>query len=114
VPTSGRTRKVPAYWTQDEEATLLQYLLSHKAEAGDTASFQKTTWHGAATHINAAFPNQRGGEKTTGVCKTKWTNLKATYNAVINIKKTSGFSWSDEHGVGITDAHGDTWDKYIK
>ena len=75
VPTSGRTRKVPAHWTQDEEATLLQYLLSHKAEAGDTASFQKTTWQGAADHINAAFPNQRGGEKTIGVCKTKWTNV---------------------------------------
>ncbi|KAG1848378.1 hypothetical protein C8R48DRAFT_557279, partial [Suillus tomentosus] len=103
-----------AHWTHDEEARFLQYLLTHKAQAGDTMSFKKSTFQGAAADISQVFHNQRGGEKTANVCKTKWTNLKASYNTIINIKKTSGFSWSNKLGAGITDAHGDIWEKYVK
>ncbi|KAG2160043.1 uncharacterized protein EDB93DRAFT_1261280 [Suillus bovinus] len=111
---SERTCKAPAHWTHEEEARFLQYLLTHKAQAGDTMSFKNTTFQAAADDINQSFPAQHGGAKTASVCKTKWTNLKDSYNAVINIKKTSGFSWSDELGAGITDAHGDIWEKYVK
>ncbi|KAG2100713.1 uncharacterized protein F5147DRAFT_655499 [Suillus discolor] len=72
---SDRTRKAPVHWTHDEEARFLQYLLTHKAQAGDTMSFKKSTFRGAADDIGQVFPNQRGGEKTANVCKTKWTNI---------------------------------------
>ncbi|KAG1834487.1 hypothetical protein EV424DRAFT_1532215 [Suillus variegatus] len=106
LPRSDRSRKAPVHWTHDEEARFLQYLLTHKVQAGDTMSFKKSTFQGAADDISQAFPNQRGGGKTA--------NLKASYNAIINIKKTSGFSWSNELGAGIMDAHGDIWEKYVK
>ncbi|KIK76215.1 hypothetical protein PAXRUDRAFT_170619, partial [Paxillus rubicundulus Ve08.2h10] len=39
--------------------------------------------------------------------------LKAAYNAVVDIKNTLGFTWSDEHGGGILLKHNDVWDQYI-
>ncbi|KAG1890614.1 uncharacterized protein F5891DRAFT_1197953 [Suillus fuscotomentosus] len=109
-----RTRKIPSHWTIDEERALIDYLSSNKSGAGDGLTFKMTTFQGAAEHIKKTFTHQHGGEKTADSCKTKWGNLKSAYGVVVNIKKTSGFSWSDEHGAGITDEHGDTWDRYAK
>ncbi|KAG2158004.1 uncharacterized protein EDB93DRAFT_1246498 [Suillus bovinus] len=103
---SERTHKAPVHWMHEEEARFLQYLLTHKAQAGDTMSFKKSTFQGAVDNINKVFSNQCEGTKTA--------SLKSSYNTVINIKKTSGFSWSDELRAGITDAHGDIWEKYVK
>jgi hypothetical protein len=40
--------------------------------------------------------------------------MKGLYNAVINIKNTSGFTWSDEHGAGIALKDDDVWTRYVK
>ncbi|KIK77789.1 hypothetical protein PAXRUDRAFT_776420 [Paxillus rubicundulus Ve08.2h10] len=31
-------------------------------------------------------------------CRSEWTTLKAAYHAVVDIKNTSGFTWSDDQG----------------
>ncbi|KAG1874041.1 hypothetical protein C8R48DRAFT_769429 [Suillus tomentosus] len=67
LPRSDRSRKAPAHWTHDEEARFLQYLLTHKAQAGDTMSFKKSTFQGAAADISQVFPNQHGGKKTANL-----------------------------------------------
>ncbi|KIK73208.1 hypothetical protein PAXRUDRAFT_108730, partial [Paxillus rubicundulus Ve08.2h10] len=36
------------------------------------------------------------------------------YNAVIDIKNMSGFTWSDQNGAGIVLKNHDVWDRYAK
>jgi hypothetical protein len=81
---------------------------------------------------------QRGAEKTWTVCQSKWSNvstviiegrnyhegwltdhdsiyqLKSSYNAVLEIKRASGFAWSDEHGAGITLENENAWTAFVK
>ncbi|KAG1805290.1 hypothetical protein EV424DRAFT_1304639, partial [Suillus variegatus] len=40
--------------------------------------------------------------------------LKTLYNAVVDIKNTSGFTWSDDNGAGIALKDDDVWVRYIK
>ncbi|KAG2342368.1 hypothetical protein BDR05DRAFT_1000997 [Suillus weaverae] len=114
IPASTSSRKAFTKWTEHDETLLIQFLANHKSEAGDTFSYKQMTFTEAAKYINDLSKHKKGAPKSRDPCKTKWTNLKAAYYAVVDIKKTSGFSWSDETGAGITDDHGDVWDKYVK
>ncbi|KAG2158080.1 uncharacterized protein EDB93DRAFT_1246566 [Suillus bovinus] len=93
-------RKPAASWTSDEEAVFVDFLLSQFSASGD-GNFKTLTLTAAANLLKERFPNASGAEKTASVCKTKWQSLKSGYNAVLDIKNTSGFTWSDEYGVGI-------------
>ncbi|KAG2130312.1 uncharacterized protein EDB93DRAFT_1108427 [Suillus bovinus] len=100
---SGTSRKAPAVWSKAEETAFLEFLLKALPSSGD-GGFKMPTFNQAATHLKEKFTQQRGAEKTGLVCKNKWTTLKKAYHSVIEIKCTSGFTWSDEHGVVVQDA----------
>ncbi|KIK93870.1 hypothetical protein PAXRUDRAFT_144068, partial [Paxillus rubicundulus Ve08.2h10] len=92
----------------------LEVLLSQCLSSDNGSNFKKPTFTVAAMHLKVKFPNTSGAEKMCAVCQGKWTALKAAYNAVVDIKNTSGFTWSDEHSGGIVLKHDDIWDWYIK
>ncbi|KAF9236555.1 hypothetical protein BU15DRAFT_49835, partial [Melanogaster broomeanus] len=111
---STSTRKPPAaIWTVDEETAFLSFLLDNKAAAGD-GGFKPVTYNAAVVHLSEKFPMQTGGEKVPNSCKCKWTSLKKSYNAVVDIKNTSGFTWSDQFRAGIQSSSDNIWARYCK
>ncbi|KAG2359037.1 hypothetical protein BDR07DRAFT_1488694 [Suillus spraguei] len=65
------------------------------------------TFNQAATNLKEKFKQQRGAEKTGAV-------FEKAYHSIIEIKCTSGFTWSDENGAGITDRKDDVWARFTK
>ncbi|KAG1809208.1 hypothetical protein EV424DRAFT_1350097 [Suillus variegatus] len=110
---TGTSRKAAAIWTKEEETALLESLLGALSSSGD-GGFKAPAFNAAAEDLKKKFPDQRGSVKTGTVCKNKWTSLKTLYNAVVDIKNTSGFTWSDENGAGIALKDDDVWVRYIK
>ncbi|KAG0708358.1 hypothetical protein DFH29DRAFT_994199 [Suillus ampliporus] len=108
-----KSRKAPAFWTTEEEQTLLEFLQSKLSSSGD-GGFQSKAFVHAASHFQKQYLKYRGAEKTASVCKTKWTALKGTYNLVMEIKKMSGWVWTDEGGANIEAKDGDSWDRWAK
>ncbi|KAG2356161.1 hypothetical protein BDR07DRAFT_1197725, partial [Suillus spraguei] len=96
-----------------EEMTFLEFLVLVFPSSGD-GGFKMPTFNQASTHLNAKYPHQRGAEKSGIVCKNKWTVLKKSYQSIVEIKCTSGFTWSNEQGVGITDRKDDVWAHFTK
>ncbi|KIJ10947.1 hypothetical protein PAXINDRAFT_85276, partial [Paxillus involutus ATCC 200175] len=111
--TLKKSRKPSAKWTLDEETAFIDFLLSQFSASGD-GNPRKATFNEAATLLKKKFPKALGAEKTSDVCRSKWTALKAAYHAVMDIKDTSGFTWSDDQGVGVTLKHNDVWEQYLK
>ena len=64
-----------AHWPTSDEAALIDFLVEHKAEAGNGFSFKGATWQAAAVHM-AAY-TVRGDPKTDRVCKNKWARVRA-------------------------------------
>ncbi|KAG2046243.1 hypothetical protein BDR06DRAFT_1037894 [Suillus hirtellus] len=110
---SSATHKPPAMWTKAEEGAFLDFLLLALPSSGD-GGFKMPAFNQASTNLKLKFPHQRGAEKSGLVCKTKWQVLKKAYHSVIQIKCMSGFTWSHEHRVGITDRKDDVWARFVK
>ncbi|KAG1835121.1 hypothetical protein EV424DRAFT_1340879 [Suillus variegatus] len=68
----------------------------------------------AQTSKNQSFRALLRGEKLWSTCQTKWANLKTLYYVVLEIKNTSGFSWSDMDGAGITLEYESTWGSFVQ
>ena len=68
-------RKAAAKWTAEEERALVTYLQQHTAGAGDGVNFSKTTFAAASQQLKKDFPHQKGGEKTSSTCHSKWTRV---------------------------------------
>ncbi|KAG2047077.1 hypothetical protein BDR06DRAFT_1000343 [Suillus hirtellus] len=110
---SATTRcKQAAKWTTDKDTALIEYLRLHIPSDG--TNFKKQTWYGAAAHLKERFSEQLGGKKTQSSCQTRWTKLKSSYHAVVDIKNASGFAWSDIDGTGITLEYESTWTNFLK
>ncbi|KAG2068689.1 hypothetical protein BDR04DRAFT_934672, partial [Suillus decipiens] len=103
----------PAVWTKAEETTFLEFLVLAFPSSGD-GGFKMPTFNQASINLNEKYPHQRGAEKTSIVCKNKWTALKKSYQSVVEIKCTSGFTWSDEQGAGIMDRKDNVWARFTK
>ncbi|KAG1884550.1 hypothetical protein F4604DRAFT_1509613, partial [Suillus subluteus] len=103
-----------AHWELEEESELIAFLATHKAEAGDNTTFKNSVYSDASKHLNALYPTYRGAAKSQSSCKTKWNNLKKSYNVVKDIKSLSGFAWSDEHGAGVTPETSGAWDAHAR
>ncbi|KAG2124296.1 hypothetical protein BD769DRAFT_1305058, partial [Suillus cothurnatus] len=101
-------------WELEEERELISFLVTCRSEAGDTMSFKSSVFSDAAIHLNRMYPAQKHAYKSQSSCKTKWSNLKKTYNTVKNIKSLSGFAWSEEHGVGVIPETNGAWDAHTK
>ncbi|KAG2055816.1 hypothetical protein BDR06DRAFT_970600 [Suillus hirtellus] len=100
------SRKAPTMWIKAEETTFLEFLLQALPASGDEC-FKASTFNQAYVHLKIKHPHQRGTEKVGTVCKNKWTSLKKAYQSVVEIKYTSGFTWSDNHEAGIMDKKDD-------
>lgn len=119
-----------AHWSNDDIITLVTFLLSKKASAGDGISFKGSVWTEAATAVNKILPT-KGAKKTSGSCKSKWgkvgyllssvvvvtdwpIQLKETNNIVADIKAQSGFKWDDNRGADIDETTAEVWAPYEK
>ncbi|KAG2119704.1 uncharacterized protein F5147DRAFT_647601 [Suillus discolor] len=95
---SGTIHKAPAVWSKAEESIFLNFLLLALPSSGD-GGFKMATFNQASVDLKLKYPHQRGTEKTGVVCKNKFTALKKAYYTVVEIKCTSGFMLSNEHGT---------------
>ena len=66
-----------AHWADQDVRELVDFLLQHRAESGDGASFKKSTWQAAAQALGKK-PPAKGVVKTAGACQSKWTKVWAT------------------------------------
>ena len=67
------TGKPWADWSYANEVELINFILDHKAEAGDFATFKPTVWNAASQHLEQYW--KKGGPKTAASCSSKWTQL---------------------------------------
>ncbi|KAG1836474.1 hypothetical protein DFJ58DRAFT_734961 [Suillus subalutaceus] len=111
--TAVQSRKPAAYWTKQEEESFLQFLSEQKSITGD-GNFKTKTFNDASNHLKEKFPKQKGAEKTRSVCNSKWTNLKSAYTAVVEIKRASGFTWTDDHGLELLWRVKSAWAAFVK
>ena len=58
------------HWSDDDEFVLINFLLDHKAEAGDGGSFKANIWNAAA--VEMLKHTMKGGPKIAGKCKVKY------------------------------------------
>ena len=66
----SKTRAEKAVWNETETSALIDYLVQHKAEAGDGGNFKDATYNAAAEHITSL--KTTGPAKSGKMCKTKW------------------------------------------
>jgi hypothetical protein len=59
-----------AQWNDEETLALVDFLLEHKSEIGDSGSYKMGTYNAAASSI--AAHHTLGPRKTGKMCKTKW------------------------------------------
>lgn len=59
-----------AVWTTAEELSFIDFLIVHKAEAGDGANFKAVTFQKAAKHLVPLL--KRGAVKTGKSCGNKY------------------------------------------
>jgi Myb/SANT-like DNA-binding domain len=60
-------------WTVGEEEILIDFLVTHKAEAGDGLNFKASFWTAAAEHMQPH--TKKGGKKTADKCRSKWNRV---------------------------------------
>ncbi|KAK0493980.1 hypothetical protein EDD18DRAFT_1355920 [Armillaria luteobubalina] len=99
-----------ASWTPVDVECMLKVLESHKAAAGDGVSFKAVVWNAVVEECNKVLTE--GGRKTAVACKNKYGQLVRTFNIICNIKRVSGWHWSDETGASINAESTSTWDDY--
>ncbi|KAF8584371.1 hypothetical protein K439DRAFT_1282434, partial [Ramaria rubella] len=85
-------------WGNGSLEALVNFLVEHKAEAGDGGNFPETVFTQAAQMLLPFYV--RGAVKTAKACKQKWAQVKQ-YAMVTLIKGASGFPWDDELGVNL-------------
>ena len=67
-------RKPAAFWTSEEEAVFIDFLLSQFSASGD-GNPKNPTFTAAASLLKERFPNASSAEKTASVCKNKWQSV---------------------------------------
>ena len=70
---SASASKLRYDWLATDEAELINFLLDHQAEAGDSATFKLVVWNAAALHLEQF--QTKGGPKTANSCSTKWSRV---------------------------------------
>jgi hypothetical protein len=112
------------HWTFKDEAALITFLTEKTVAGTSDNTFKDSVFKEAADMLNAS--RTVGGQKTMTSCKSKWMRvcislyvfylypdlydkLKKTFEAVTQLKSKSGFSWSDEKGMGVEDEKDPAW-----
>jgi hypothetical protein len=68
---SATRSKLRCYWSKQGEKELINFLIKHKAEVGDSATFKPSVWNTASVLLEKS--HVKGGLKTSKVCSDKWT-----------------------------------------
>jgi len=63
-------------WSEKDEIELINFLIEHKAEAGDSATFKSVVWNAASQLLEKS--RVKGGPKTSKACSDKWTRVCRT------------------------------------
>ena len=64
-------------------SNIISFLIEHKAEAGDSATFKSSVWTAAAQHVE--WFHTKGGPKTVKACASKWNRVSGiTFNTGSN------------------------------
>jgi len=63
-------------WSDTDETELINFLVEHKAEAGDSAMFKASVWNAAAQHLEQF--RTKGGPKAANSCSAKWSRVRGT------------------------------------
>ncbi|KAG2342749.1 hypothetical protein BDR05DRAFT_1025627 [Suillus weaverae] len=114
----GKTsnHKEAAVWTVKEEVSLLDFLYCNKMGM-DGVTFNKKVYLAAAALLTQQYTDQKGGKKTYAACKTKFSSLKSSYHAAVDLKfggLSLGFTWTDDGGACIDDSSASVWAGYVK
>ncbi|KAJ7718237.1 hypothetical protein B0H16DRAFT_1425954 [Mycena metata] len=110
-PTIIQTTGDKAVWLERDEKHLIEYLIEHKAEAGDNGNFKSSTFRGAAEHLEVT--RTKGAKKTARSCEAKYRQLRKLWALVDVILGVSGWTWSDKKGVNVTPASQGSWDAWV-
>ena len=57
-------------WTQEDKTALIDFLITHKSEAGNGVNFKPSVWTAAAIHMQPV--TTKGGLNHADECKAKW------------------------------------------
>ncbi|KAG1813632.1 uncharacterized protein BJ212DRAFT_1221544, partial [Suillus subaureus] len=85
--------------------------------SGDGLNFPKHVWKSASEYVNsvpAPSGSKTHSNKLPGSCKSKWGNLKGAFLQVQFIKSTSGLTWSDADGVGVSPENQSVWNELVR
>ena len=63
-------------WSDEDEIQLINFLIEHKAEAGDSAMFKAPIWNTASQLLEKS--HVKGGPKTSKACSDKWMRICRT------------------------------------
>ena len=66
--------KTPVHQSAEYETTFINFLIAHKAEAGDGLNFKPSVWTAAAEHMQLL--TTKGGPKHAEKCKAKWGRVR--------------------------------------
>ncbi|KAG2064678.1 hypothetical protein BDR04DRAFT_1034694, partial [Suillus decipiens] len=75
-------------------------------------NFKEITFNEAAKKLVGL--KKSGPVKTGAHCKTRWTGMKSTYNAIEKYRSRSGCHWDNDHGAGIHGGSAEAmWKEFI-
>ncbi|KIO02028.1 hypothetical protein M404DRAFT_28265 [Pisolithus tinctorius Marx 270] len=99
-------------WTNPETHTLLDYLIEHWSEQGDTGNFKSSVFSSAAAAIT---PPNLPPTRTAQQAQYKWQWLKGIYNSIEGfIQRPGSGSWDEHFGANIvTPAEENVWNSYV-
>ena len=69
--------KAPVHWSAANETAFIDFLIAHKAEAGNSLNFKPSVWTAAAEHMQLL--TTKGGPKHAEKCKAKWGRVHHIY-----------------------------------
>jgi hypothetical protein len=72
-PPTSTEEHAKADWTLEDIEAFIDFLIEHKAEAGDDANFKPSVWSGAASEM--AKHTTKGARKSAAACKSKWAQV---------------------------------------
>ena len=71
------SKVLAVHWSEEDESAFVDFLIIHKAEAGDGLNFKPSVWAAAAQHM---WPfTMKGGSKDASQCKAKWGRVCHNY-----------------------------------
>ncbi|KIO11979.1 hypothetical protein M404DRAFT_125364, partial [Pisolithus tinctorius Marx 270] len=98
--------------TDEEVATLVDYLHTNHSEWADTGNFRQMTYAKAAESICKLHRSSK--IKDSKNVSIKWGSLKHTYNAIMTYRSGSGKHWDNENGANICGAaDAEKWAKFV-